>query len=195
MSAQTEMQRAISRLTETKQYTPVQPVVAEITFSEPVTITVADLRVGDFVVLIPEYKRIRAVSFNSAVKTISESRYGGWYTQSRPRGPKISVLSRSFSTVAGAPVAWHYPVDTPVIVRRPAVQQLTLDEQISKLCEAVDAAERDVTADQGADVLDAGAWVEVTRAVIALAGPEISDEAKRAVARMTGLDDYASDEE
>jgi hypothetical protein len=196
-AVETEMQRAIRRLTE-QHYTPAQPVVADIVFGDPETITVADLKPGDFVVTIPAYKGIRGYSFSTAVKTISDAAFGKWEEHhGRGRGHFRQQLQSRVMTFATQPagIVFDYPLDAPVIVRRPAVQQLTLDEQISKLCEAVDAAERDVTADQGADVLDAGAWVEVTRAVIVLAGPEISDAAKRAVERMTGLRDDDSDGE
>jgi hypothetical protein len=193
-------QRAQQRLTR-ERYTPRPPVVADIEFGDPETITVADLRAGDFLICIPDYRNVRGVQFNSAVKTISDPSYErGWYERGTGRGrrvPKFPVMSRELTTHAGS-AGWDFPVATPVVVRRPAVRPLTLDEQIEQLREQIAAAERDTIADQGDEVLDAGGWVEVTRAVLDLAGPEISDEAKREVRRMSGLVDveqYDRDDE
>jgi hypothetical protein len=90
---------------------------AEIEFGDPETIEVGQLQVGDYVVSIPAQGRTRGTNVRSAVKQITE-RPTGWYTQSRPRGPKFPIPSRVLaflSTEDRFDVACSYQV----IVRRP----------------------------------------------------------------------------
>jgi hypothetical protein len=74
------------------------------------------------------------------------------------------------------------------------LRKLTLDEQVQRLLDTIDTAERDVKGNMGDDAWETGGWVDVTRSMIDLAGPEISDEAKRQVRRMTGLVDVEAGE-
>lgn len=64
---------------------------------------------------------------------------------------------------------------------------LSLEEQIRALEREYDGACADTAADQGEAVVDGGGWVELARAVADLAGPEISEEARREFLRMQGL--------
>ena len=90
---------------------------AETVFGEPETITVGELAVGDFVISIPAQGRHRGVNVRSGLKQITE-RPVGWYTQTRPRGPKFPIPSRVLAFLSSdtkLDVANSYQV----IVRRP----------------------------------------------------------------------------
>jgi hypothetical protein len=59
-------------------------------FTDPQTIKVADLRVGDFVVSYPAQANVPARSIRSTVETLSDA-YGSWVHQSAPRRPKLPI--------------------------------------------------------------------------------------------------------
>jgi hypothetical protein len=65
--------------------------------------------------------------------------------------------------------------------------RMLLDEQIDSLQREFDAACQDTAADQGDDIVECGGWVDLARATVDLAGPEIEPEAKREFLRMQGL--------
>ena len=84
-------------------------------FGPEQTITVGQLVPGDWVVSFPAQLRIRGMVVGSGVKTIDPGY--GWYTQSRPRGPKMPVPSRRVSFLTGS-TALHVPSECKIIVRR-----------------------------------------------------------------------------
>ena len=86
-------------------------------FTDPQTIKVADLRVGDFVVSYPAQANVPARSIRSTVETLSDA-YGSWVHQSAPRRPKLPIASRVATFVSRDVRALDLPSDCDVIVRR-----------------------------------------------------------------------------
>ena len=64
---------------------------------------------------------------------------------------------------------------------------MLIDEQIDSLQREFAAACQDTAADQGQDAVDNGGWIDLARATVDLAAPDITDEAKREFLRMHGL--------
>jgi hypothetical protein len=73
--------------------------------------------------------------------------------------------------------------------RRPAgPAPLDLEAQVARLDAEFASACEDTAADQGEQIVETGGWHELARAVMDLAGPEISDAAKAEFARRNGLE-------
>jgi len=89
-----------------------------MTFTDPQTIKVADLAVGDFVVSYPAQANVPARSISSTVETLAES-WNRWAVQSAPRRPKFPVPSRVATFVSRDVQPLDLPTDCDVIVRRP----------------------------------------------------------------------------
>lgn len=84
-------------------------------FGDTETIKVRDLRRGDWVQSYPAQHRIRGCEVGSGVKTIETSHR--WYTQSRPRGPRMALDARRVTFLMSATVL-DVPADSDIIVRR-----------------------------------------------------------------------------
>ena len=87
-------------------------------FTDPQTITVADLVVGDFVVSYPRQANVPARDVRSTVETISEH-WDRWAHQAAPRRPKFPIPSRVATFVSRDVRALDLPTDCVVVVRRP----------------------------------------------------------------------------
>ena len=86
----------------------------EVRFGEPETITVADLRAGDFVVQFMPYLNVRGLRVGSGVQAVEE-RFGTWKLgPARRKNPIPSRVVR-FISFDSAP---DVPSATPVVVRR-----------------------------------------------------------------------------
>lgn len=96
----------------------------EVIFADPETVTVAQLRPGDFVVEVPTQMQVRGVRVMSGVKEVMEGyehpEYGVWTESRGYRRHRVTVLSRvlTFQSVKGS---LHYPSDFQVIVRRQVI--------------------------------------------------------------------------
>jgi hypothetical protein len=87
-------------------------------FSDPQTIKVADLRIGDFVVEYPAQANVSAREIKSIVATLA-ARWDRWAHQSAPRRPKLPVPSKFATFVSSGIAPLDLPDDCDVIVRRP----------------------------------------------------------------------------
>jgi hypothetical protein len=85
-------------------------------FGAPETITVADLRAGDFVISIPEQRRVRGYRIGSGVAEISEPAHFGW--QFGPARRKVSVKSRKVRFHDRELGRLDLPVMHEILVRR-----------------------------------------------------------------------------
>jgi hypothetical protein len=65
---------------------------------------------------------------------------------------------------------------------------MTLDQQIEALEAAYTSACEETAAEQGEEIVDGGGWVEIARAIVDLADPGITEEAKSEFCRMNGLE-------
>jgi hypothetical protein len=86
---------------------------ANWTPTEEITTTVGDIRPGDFIVRIPQYKNIRGYIIEQLAgdvipdwETWRESRRGGWRIESR------RITLRGIGAIV-------YPAAAPAVVRRP----------------------------------------------------------------------------
>ncbi len=91
----------------------------EATFADPAETTIADLKSGDFVVLVPTQSGVRGVRFNSGVKTVTDvdmwaSNWGRSNGRGRSRTP---VASRKFTFNMGGSETWDFPASFTVIAR------------------------------------------------------------------------------
>jgi hypothetical protein len=158
-------------------------------FGPPETITVADLAEGDFVVHIPAQAGTRGARVNSGVAAITPPRTGRW--RAGPPRRKVPVPSRAISFHDRDLAGLDVPATHTVMVRRrrPAgPAPLDLEAQVARLQDELRAACEDTAADQGEQIVETGGWYELARAVMDLAGPEISDAAKAEFARRNGLE-------
>lgn len=155
-------------------------------FGPPETITVADLAEGDFVVHVPAQSGTRGARVNSGVAAITPPRTGRW--RAGPPRRKVPVPSRAISFHDRDLAALDVPCTHTVMVRRRRAAGLDLEAQVARLQEALRAACADTAADQGEEIVETGGWYELARAVMDLAGPEITAEAKAEFARRNGLE-------
>ena len=161
-------------------------------WGEPQATTVGQLRPGDFVieVLVQGY---RAQAINSGIAAISEPAYGAWTlnTQAAPRRriQRTPLLSRTLAFHDRSLGEVTVPADAPVQARpllRPE-GEASLEDQVAALTADHEQACAETAADMGQDLVDNGGWYELANAVLDLAGPEISAEARREFARRLGL--------
>jgi hypothetical protein len=68
-------------------------------FGDRETVTVGDLRQGDWVDHLPAQRRYRAATVQSGIKHIDASYR--WYEQSRPRGPKMPIPASKITFLNG----------------------------------------------------------------------------------------------
>lgn len=80
-------------------------------------IKVSDLALGDWVESFPAQRRIRGCLVQSGVKTIGPSVHQ-WFSQSRPRGPRMPVQARRI-TFLMSPTVLDIPSECDIRVRRP----------------------------------------------------------------------------
>lgn len=86
-------------------------------FTDPQTITVADLHVGDFVVRYPAQANVPARTISSTVETLRDD-HSSWAFQAAPRRPKMPIHSRVATFVSRDVRALDLPADCFVVVRR-----------------------------------------------------------------------------
>jgi hypothetical protein len=84
-------------------------------YAEAATVTIADLKAGDFVVSIPTQMGIRGYRVNSGIREITDSRFGTW--KMGPPRRKCPVESRAMRFLSDLPRV-DYPSDCTVIVRK-----------------------------------------------------------------------------
>jgi hypothetical protein len=101
-----------------------RPVLPEIVFGEPETITVADLKAGDFVVTIPAQGGFAAIPGQSGIKAISGIEYGR-YTRKSGGRRVADVPSRRLEFLASGSPEVHVPAHFTVQVRRIAGEDET----------------------------------------------------------------------
>ena len=88
-----------------------------VTFGPAETITVGELRRGDFIVVMPTQRGVRGYRWNSAVAEITDPAFGRWRT-GPPGKRKTPLKSRKFRLMSVDGI-WDVPVDHTVTVRRP----------------------------------------------------------------------------
>jgi hypothetical protein len=91
--------------------TPTVATETEITFADAAEMTIADLREGDYVIVIPTQMGIRGVVANSGIKAITEPSYGTWRIRRMP------VASRQIRFMSGSGETYDYPGDCTVTAR------------------------------------------------------------------------------
>jgi hypothetical protein len=164
----------------------------EFTFAEPAPMLVADLQPGDFVIDMPAQGGYRAERFGtvgSGITAITAPSYAGGWRAGAYRQRKRPVLSRRMTFIDRAIPPADLPCDWTVTARRLLAgppPPPSLDEQVAALQRDYDAALADTAADQGEDIVDAGGWAEIARAVAALPG-EASPAARAEFLRRHGL--------
>jgi hypothetical protein len=87
-------------------------------FGDEETITISELRVGDFVTVVPTQSGIRGVRFNSAVKE-ADIVYGRWTKSNGYRQRRTPVESKRIAFRDAKTGAYNYPLTFEVKVRRP----------------------------------------------------------------------------
>ncbi len=81
---------------------------------ETITITVADLNDGDFLVTVPSQNSLRGLKVESGVTALDEDHT--WGVRSGRRRPLIPIPARRFRTLSGAVLS--LPSEATVTVRR-----------------------------------------------------------------------------
>jgi hypothetical protein len=95
--------------------------IPTIHFGPQETITIADLKVGDFVVRVPPQLNMRGLKVNSAVRTIEDRE--GWVLRNRAtkrHGTVVAGKAITFQSYRDKTLSW--PDTFAVIVRRPVKQ-------------------------------------------------------------------------
>jgi hypothetical protein len=93
-----------------------QPVSA-FSFGPQETITIGQLRIGDFVIKVPSQRGWRGLVINSAVRTIEDKT--GWVLKSHRARSKIMVDGKQISFQVQRHRTFSWPDEFDVIVRRP----------------------------------------------------------------------------
>jgi len=82
------------------------------------TVTVSDLKPGDFVITIPTQNGVRGIRVNSGIRTVSDD-WDTWTCSSGPRRPRISQLSRELRFNDAKLGSVNVPASFAVQARRP----------------------------------------------------------------------------
>jgi hypothetical protein len=90
--------------------------VSETEFGDPETVTIAELKVDDFVVEFPSQKGIRGAKVNSGIRDLRDD-YGTW--RSGPPRRKMPIRSRILMFKGMQGTTMNIPADCIIVVRRP----------------------------------------------------------------------------
>lgn len=81
-------------------------------FEDATTTTIGELRVGDFIVVVPTQERMRGVKFDSGVKKVEPTSF------KRGRGAAAEIVPGSILTTHRTPQRYNFPNHFTCTVRR-----------------------------------------------------------------------------